>query len=138
MELQKSINELRGVKIGQMMPLPSQPRKFFGHHHISQVKTLFLEGKTPEEIARKLNKSVISINSLIKRLIKTGQIQLEIPVSQITTEFLNSLINTPYQVTKVFGEGWVISENNVILLHLGSYPYSAYKQVLSFNKNIKN
>lgn len=136
-QIQRTINELRGVRIGQMTALPSQPREFFCINQITSVKSLFLKGETPEQIARSLNKSVNSINSLIKRLIKTGQIKTEIPLTKITTEFLNSLINSPYQITKVFGKGWIISENNVIILELGSYPYSAYKQVLSFNKNIK-
>jgi hypothetical protein len=131
--------KIKGYPVGSMVnftPHPQETSKF-KIPQIEIIKSLFLEGKTPEEIGRTLHISGTLIHQRIKLLIKQGSLVPEIPLNQITTEFLNDLLPSPYKVTKVFGKGWVLSDRQVAILELGNYPYSAYKQVLIFTKNIK-
>jgi hypothetical protein len=131
--------KIKGYSVGYMVNFaqPPQETNKFKIPQIEIIKSLFLEGKTPEEIGRKLQVSGMSVHQRIKLLIKQHSLVPEIPLNQITTEFLNNLLPSPYKVTKVFGKGWVLSDRQVICLELGNYPYSVYKQVLNFTKNIK-
>ncbi len=108
---------------------------------IRQIKALFLEGFSPQEIGKKLRINAISIERMVGRLIDQNKLILEVDLTKITTNFLNDLLiqKLPqYHVTKVFGDGWCIfNRSNKLVKKLGNYKYSVYKKLQEFiNENI--
>lgn len=127
---------IKSAVVGKMQSFSYQTKHIYTVSEIKRIKGLFLEGKNPEEITKllQLNNSQ-SVTRLISRLIKKRELMLEIDLKFINTETLNSILNqfkTNYKITKSFGKGWVIHNDNLIIKELGSYPYSAYKKLQEF------
>jgi hypothetical protein len=126
----------KSTVVGKMQGFSCQTKHIYTVPEIKRIKTLFLEGKTTEEITKliRLHNSQ-SVARLISRLIKKEELVLEIDLKFINTETLNSILNqfkTPYKITKSFGKGWVICNNNIVIQELSSHPYTAYKKLQEF------